>query len=96
MPCYLTWHACGPWQTWSVMGTSSCDHGTWILKGHLCGKIDFSYHKSKTPNIFRIFDFDLKPAQISENVPSLVLIKSYTGVLAKSSTDIGQIIYRYW
>ena len=41
-----------------------------------------------TPHVFRILDFDLKPAQILENIPSLVL--------AKSSTSIGQIVYRYW
>ena len=39
------------------------------------------------PFIFRIFDFDLKPAQIFENVPSPVLTKSYTG--------IDKIVYQY-
>ena len=34
-------------------------------------------HISKT--VFRIFDFDLKPAQIFENVPLPVLTKSYSG-----------------
>ena len=42
------------------------------LKGHFC----------------RILDFDLKPAQILENVPLTVL--------AKLSTGIDQIVYRYW
>ena len=39
-------------------------------------------------DVFRIPDFDLKPAQILENVPS--------PVLAKSLTRIGQIANRYW
>ena len=44
-------------------------------------------HNSKTPHVFRNPDFDLKPAQILENVPS--------PVLAKSPTGIGKIAYRY-
>ena len=69
-----------------------------------------SRHNSKTLHVFRIFDFDLEPAQIFENVPSPVLAKSPTGigqfvnrywpnrqpVLAKSPTGIGQIANRYW
>ena len=47
-----------------------------------------SRHNSKTPHVFRIPDFDLKPAQILENVPS--------PVLAKSSIGIGQMAYGYW
>ena len=39
-------------------------------------------------DVFRIPDFDLKPAQILENVPS--------PVLAKLLTRIGQIANRYW
>merc|ERR1711911_36230 len=87
------------------------------LKGHGNRKIDFffkldsiSRHNSKTLHVFRIFDFDLKPARIFENVPSPVLAKSPTGigqfvnrywpnrqpVLAKSPTGIGQIANRYW
>ena len=89
------------------------------LKGqrHFCSQIDFffildpiSRHNSKTPYVFRIPDFDLKPAQILENVPSPVLANSPTGlgqitnpywpncqpVLAKSPTDIVQITNRYW
>ena len=64
-----------------------------------------SRHNSKTLHVFRIFDFDLEPAQIFENVPSPVLAKSPTGigqfanwywpicqpVLAKSPTGIDQI-----
>ena len=41
-----------------------------------------------TPHVFRIPGFDLKPAQILENVPS--------PVLAKSPTGIGQNANRYW
>ena len=69
-----------------------------------------SRHNSKTLHVFRIFDFDLEPAQIFENVPSPVLAKSPTGigqfanrywpirqpVLTKSSTGIGQFANRYW
>ena len=69
-----------------------------------------SRHNSKTLHVFRIFDFDLEPAQIFENVPSPVLAKSPTGigqfanrywpirqpVLAKSPTGIGQFANRYW
>ena len=50
-----------------------------------------SRHNSKTPSpnhVFRVLDFDLKPAQIFENVPSPVLAKSYTG--------IGEIVYLFW
>ena len=47
-----------------------------------------SRHNSKTLHVFRIFDFDLEPAQIFENVPS--------PVLAKSPTGIGQFVNRYW
>ena len=47
-----------------------------------------SRHNSKTLHVFRIFDFDLEPAQIFENVPS--------PVLAKSPTGIGQFANRYW
>ena len=46
-----------------------------------------SRHNSKTPHVFRIPDFDLKPAQILENVPS--------PVLAKLPTRIYQIANRY-
>ena len=63
-----------------------------------------SRHNSKTPHVYRIPDFDLKTTQTLENVPSLVLTKSPTGigqitnwywpkyqpVLAKSPTSIGQ------
>ena len=69
-----------------------------------------SRHNSKTLHVFRIFDFDVEPAQIFENVPSPVLAKSPTGigqfanrywpirqpVLTKSSTGIGQFANRYW
>ena len=62
----------------------ACHAGCWMwnvkLKGHFCSQIDFffildpiSRHNSKTPHVFRIPDFDLKPAQILENVPLLVL-----------------------
>ena len=47
-----------------------------------------SRHNSKTLHVFRIFDFDLEPAQIFENVPS--------PVLAKSPTGIGQFANWYW
>merc|ERR1712074_435080 len=87
------------------------------LKGHGNRKIDFffmldsiSRHNSKTLHVFRIFDFDLEPAQIFENVPSPVLAKSPTGigqfanrywpirqpVLANSPTGIDEIANRYW
>ena len=87
------------------------------LKGHGNRKIDFffkldsiSRHNSKTLHVFRIFDFDLEPAQIFENVPSPVLAKSPTGigqfanrywpirqpVLANSPTGIDEIVNRYW
>ena len=69
-----------------------------------------SRHNSKTLHVFRIFDFDLEPAKIFENVSSPVLAKSPTGigqsanrywpnrqpVLAKSPTGIDQIANRYW
>ena len=69
-----------------------------------------SRHNSKTLHVFRIFDFDLEPAQIFENVPSPVLAKSPTGigqfanrywpirqpVLANSPTGIDEIVNRYW
>ena len=65
------------------------------LKGTLCrnfGPLFYSWtisrHISKTSHVFRIFDFDLKSAQIFKNVPSQVLTKSYIG--------IDQIIYRNW
>ena len=71
------------------------------LKGHFCSQNRF---------FFRFPDFDLKPAQILENVPSPVLAKSPAGigeianwywpnrqpVLTKSPTGIGQIANRYW
>ena len=48
------------------------------FKGHLSSKIDF----------------DLKPAKILQNVPSPVMTKPFKSVLAKSYTDIDEIIYR--
>ena len=59
----------------------------YFLKGHFCSQIDIFFildpifrHNSKTPHVFRIPDFDLKPAPILENVPSPVLAKSPTGI----------------
>ena len=60
--------------------------GKEYLKGHFCSQIDFfildpiSWHNSKTPHVFRIPGFDLKPAQILENVPSPVLTTLPTGI----------------
>ena len=43
--------------------------------------------KSRHISCFRIFHFDLKPAQIFENVPSPVFTKSFT--------NIDKIVYWY-
>ena len=63
------------------------------LKGHFCSQIDFflildpiSRHNSKIPLVFRIPDFDLKPAQILENVPSPIPV----GDLAITGWQFGQ------
>ena len=60
-----------------------------LLKGHFCSQIDFFFliQYLGTPHVFKILNFDLKPSQILENVPSLVLVKSSTGII--------QIVYRY-
>ena len=88
-----------------------------MLKAHFCSQNRFffildpiSRHYSKTLHVFRIPDFDLKPAKILENVPLPVLAKSPTGIgqnvnqywsnrrplLAKTPTSIDQIANRYW
>ena len=67
--------------------------GAGNLKGHFCSQIIFfildslSRHNSKTPHVLRNPDFDLKSAQILENVP--------LPVLAKTSDGIGQIADQY-
>ena len=59
----------------------------WKLKGTLLWlkSIFFildpiSRHNSKTPHVFRLPDFDLKPVKILENVPSPVFTNSPTGI----------------
>ena len=56
------------------------------LKERFCSKIDFFLFMIQYLDVFlRILNFNVKPAEIFENIPLLVL--------AKRNTCIGQIVY---